>query len=377
MKKVLLGTTAIVAAGMIASSPASAAEKISAKVGGYMEQWIGYATVDQSGSTRDIDGFDIKSDSEIHFTGSTTLDNGIEFGVNVQLEANSNSSDQIDESYLIVKGSFGEINLGDENSAMYKMHYSPTDYGIGLNSGDQVDWAAVSGSGITSGGYFRAPYGSTYVEPNRANDSTKLTYYTPRFSGFQLGASYSPDSNQDNNNSPDRNASATDMVAVGANFKGDFAGASLGISGGYGKFLNSATGSTVEPAAYNFGLTIGFGGFSVGGSYAKADDNNNGSDGDGYNIGVAYTTGPLGVSLTYFDGERDGLTTGSGTTRVTTNSASQKTVHLSANYTLGPGVTAAATLGHANFESNDRTLAGATVQDIEATYFVTGIKLSF
>ena len=85
MKKVLLGTTAIVAAGMIASSPASAAENISAKVGGYMEQWIGYATVDQSGSTRDIDGFDIKSDSEIHFTGMTTLDNGIEFGVNVQL----------------------------------------------------------------------------------------------------------------------------------------------------------------------------------------------------------------------------------------------------------------------------------------------------
>jgi len=187
MKKVLLGTTAIVAAGMIASSPASAAEKISAKVGGYMEQWIGYTSVDD-GTTRDVDGFDIKSDSEIHFTGSTTLDNGIEFGVNVQLEANSNSGDQIDESYLIVKGSFGEINLGDENSAMYKMHYSPTDYGIGLNSGDQVDWASVNGSGITSGGYFRAPYGSTYVEPNRANDSTKLTYYTPRFSGFQLGA---------------------------------------------------------------------------------------------------------------------------------------------------------------------------------------------
>ena len=364
MKKVLLGTTAIVAAGMIASSPASAAEKISAKVGGYMEQWIGYSLVDD-GTTRDVDGFDIKSDSEIHFTGSTTLDNGIEFGVNVQLEANSNSGDQIDESYLIVKGSFGEINLGSENSAMYKMHYAPTDYGIGLNTGDQIDWAAVSGSGITTSGYFRNPYGSTYVEPGQANDSEKLTYYTPRFGGFQIGLSYSPDSNQDNNNSPDRNASATDMVAVGANFKGDFAGASVGVSAGYGTFLNAPSNAD-EPIAYNFGLTVGFGGFSVGGSYAKADDNNNGNDGDGYNIGVAYTTGPLGVSLTYFTGEREGLNTAANP------QTEQKTVHLSANYTLGPGVTAAATLGHANFDSST-----TGINENEATYLVTGIKLSF
>lgn len=368
MKKVLLGTTAIVAAGMIASSPASAAEKISAKVGGYMEQWVGYATVDQSGSTRDLDGFDIKSDSEIFFTGSTTLDNGIEFGVNVQLEANTNTGDQIDESYMIIKGSFGEINLGSENSAMYKMHYSPTDYGISINSGDQIDWAGVSGSGISTSGYFRNPYGSTYAEPGAANDSEKITYYTPRFGGFQVGVSYSPDGNQDSNTSPDRNAAATDMVAVGANFKGDFAGASVGISGGYGKFMNSASGSSNEPEAWNVGANIGVGGFSFGASYAKANDNTNGNNGDGYNIGVAYSTGPLGVSLTYFDGERDGTTTAG----VTTGHAEQKTVHLSANYTLGPGVTAAATLGHANFDSND-----TGVNEIEATYFVTGIKLSF
>ena len=38
MKKVLLGSTALVAAGMIASAPASA--KIKLGVGGYMEQWV-------------------------------------------------------------------------------------------------------------------------------------------------------------------------------------------------------------------------------------------------------------------------------------------------------------------------------------------------
>src|SRR3546814_11563725 len=101
------------------------------------------------------------------------MDNGIEYGVNVQLEANSNSGDQIDESYLYAQGAFGEINLGDENSAMYKMHYSPTDYGITLNTGDQGDWAGLSGSGLTSAGFFRGTLGSTYVEPQQANDTAK------------------------------------------------------------------------------------------------------------------------------------------------------------------------------------------------------------
>ncbi|MEP6146643.1 MAG: porin, partial [Nisaea sp.] len=121
MKKILLGTTAIVAAGMIAAPSADAAEKLKISVGGYMEQWFGYTTAEDQSSS-DYQGFANVSDTEIHFKGMTTLDNGISVGVNVQLEGNSNPGDQIDESYLIVKGNFGEINLGSENSALYKMN---------------------------------------------------------------------------------------------------------------------------------------------------------------------------------------------------------------------------------------------------------------
>ncbi|HEY9567904.1 MAG TPA: porin [Thalassobaculum sp.] len=365
MKKVLLGTSALVAAGMMASTPVLAAEKISVRVGGYMEQWFGYSSVDDRAG-RDLDGFNHTSDSEIHFVGSTTLDNGIEFGVNVQLEANSNSGDQIDESYLYAQGSFGEINLGDENSAMYKMHYSPTDYGITLNTGDQGDWAGLSGSGLTSAGFFRGTLGSTYVEPQQANDTAKLTYYTPRFGGFQFGASYAPDDRQDNNDLADRDTRLTDMVTFGANYKGEFGGFSVGVSGGYGTYLSAPNGSN-EPEAWNAGLVVGFGGFQLGGSYADSSETNNGTDGEAYNVGVSYTTGPLGVSLNYFNGEVKG-NIGSGGTVAQTE---QDTFHLAANYTLGPGVVASATLGHAMFESDD--VAG----EQEATYLVTGIKLSF
>ena len=84
---------------MLTAAPAMAAEKIKISVGGYMEQWFGYVSSDDDTSGNDFSGVDIKSDAEIHFKGSTTLDNGIEFGVNVQLEGNGNAGDQIDESY--------------------------------------------------------------------------------------------------------------------------------------------------------------------------------------------------------------------------------------------------------------------------------------
>ena len=45
--KILYGSTAIVAASMIVSGPtAIAAEKMKLKVGGYMEQWVGFTSQD-------------------------------------------------------------------------------------------------------------------------------------------------------------------------------------------------------------------------------------------------------------------------------------------------------------------------------------------
>ena len=55
MKKILLGTTAIVAAGMIAAPSVDAAEKLKVSVGGYMEQWFGYTTTDDQSARPSLD----------------------------------------------------------------------------------------------------------------------------------------------------------------------------------------------------------------------------------------------------------------------------------------------------------------------------------
>ena len=374
MKKILLGSTAIVAAGMIASVPtADAASKMKLGVGGYMEQWFGFTSGDD-GVAQDYSGFSTVSDGEIHFKGKTKLDNGITVGVNVQLEAQQ-GGDQIDEQYMEVSGGFGKIIIGDENSAMYKMHYAPSDYGIGMNSGDNTAWnkpvADAEGDSISMGSHYRSPFGATYIEPNAVNDSAKISYFTPRVSGFQLGLSYAPDGSQDNNGLPNRDAVNSDYVMVGANFVQKMGGMSVGISGGYGTVTDAADGAD-EPEATSVGVTVGMGGVSAGVSYANFSDHGN-NDQEGINAGVAYSSGPMGVSLAYYHGEKDG-NNGSATTL--DGQAERDVIHLSAKYAMGPGVTFAGTLGHAVYSSDDADIDNS-VDESASTYVVMGLKVGF
>ena len=374
MKRILLGSTAIVAAGMIASVPtADAASKMKLGVGGYMEQWFGFTSGDD-GVAQDYSGFSTVSDGEIHFKGKTKLDNGITVGVNVQLEAQQ-GGDQIDEQYMEVSGGFGKIIIGDENSAMYKMHYAPSDYGIGMNSGDNTAWnkpvADAEGDSISMGSHYRSPFGATYIEPNAVNDSAKISYFTPRVSGFQLGLSYAPDGSQDNNGLPNRDAVNSDYVMVGANFVQKMGGMSVGISGGYGTVTDAADGAD-EPEATSVGVTVGMGGVSAGVSYANFSDHGN-NDQEGINAGVAYSSGPMGVSLAYYHGEKDG-NNGSATTL--DGQAERDVIHLSAKYAMGPGVTFAGTLGHAVYSSDDADIDNS-VDESASTYVVMGLKVGF
>ena len=374
MKKILLGSTAIVAAGMIASVPsADAASKMKLGVGGYMEQWFGFTSGDD-GVAQDYSGFSTVSDGEIHFKGKTKLDNGITVGVNVQLEAQQ-GGDQIDEQYMTVSGGFGQIIIGDENSAMYKMHYAPSDFGIGTNSGDVTSWnkpvSDAEGDSIAMGGHYRAPFGATYIEPNAVNDSAKISYFTPRVSGFQLGLSYAPDGSQDNNGLPNRDTANTDYIMVGANFVQKMGGMSVGISGGYGTVTDAAAGG-VEPEATSFGIKLGMGGVSAGVSYANFSDSGE-KDQEGINAGVAYSSGPMGVSIAYFHGEKDG---NNGDAATLNNQAERDVIHLSAKYAMGPGVTLAGTLGHAVYSSDDHNIENE-VNESASTYVVMGLKVGF
>ena len=106
MKRVaLLGSTALFGAGMMANT-AMAADGIKLGVGGFFRTAY-MATFDddsegEPGNERNTDG--VFCDAEIHFTGSTVLDNGLEVGARVELEGETTSTDgdgdQIDEAWI-------------------------------------------------------------------------------------------------------------------------------------------------------------------------------------------------------------------------------------------------------------------------------------
>ena len=184
MKKVLLGTSALALAGAFAS-PAAAAEW-NVRVGGYMEQFVAYADSDAN-FAGDYDGVDSKQDAEIHFLPSITLDNGIKFGANVQLEALTNS-DQIDEAYMFIDGSFGRVVLGSENSAGYTMTYVAPDVTfINVNSGSTTSFVPWSAGGAGTD-IFRQTLGSSLLE-NAGNNDVE---YEKRLEG-RTGAADEPD----------------------------------------------------------------------------------------------------------------------------------------------------------------------------------------
>ena len=82
-----MASSALLGVGLIAS-PAVAADGIKLGIGGFFKTAYMVNFDDDSegdlGNERNTDG--VFSDAEIHFTGSTILDNGLEVGARVELE---------------------------------------------------------------------------------------------------------------------------------------------------------------------------------------------------------------------------------------------------------------------------------------------------
>lgn len=393
MKKNLLATTALVAAGALASTGAFAESKpIKLNVGGYYEQWVGVIFQDSDKANNHVtnaDGLDVQEDGEIHFEGSTTLDNGLTFGVNVQLEA-STSGDQIDENYLFVRGDFGEILLGSENGPAYAMHYGiDNDKGYGLEEGDTgLYW-------FNSGTHWNL---HTTRPAQIDNDSQKIRWMSPRFSGVQIGLSYAPEARDDQDsripneaaNDPagfdgiqgntddswgadgikgtadDAAGAREDIMAAGINFDQKFGDVRVRASavGEYvGDYNGDVDGTADAVWSAATGLRIGVSGFDFAIAY-KHTEGESFAGGDNTKVigaGVAYTSGPVGVSLTGAHGWVSGG-----------REAKQTVVQLGAGYALGPGVSVNAT---AVYAESTNLLGAAT--DFSGFGVVGGIKLNF
>lgn len=348
---------------LAAATPAGAAEKLSVGIGGEYTQFFGFA--DNETDTGDFNGFDVKSDGILTFGGETTLDNGISFGVEVGLKTESAGSDQIDGSMMYVEAQAGRLEIGQTDSVAALMHYSAPDVGFGINDSDIGDWVINP-----TGGDADSAFQSTYLYLGE-DQATKINYFTPRFSGIQLGISYIPEFERDNNAQPEGDI-YRDSIAIGANFVQAFGDAEVAIAAGY-LFADKPDGvgaAGTDAEGYSFGANLTYAGFTVGGSFASTDGNGGGGtdtgtsfDGDGFDIGVAYAFGDAAVSLSYFEGSVEDSVAIAG-------DSEHSTVMLSGAYNLGPGITALGSVFRSEYEADSG-------DENDGWAIVTGITLEF
>jgi outer membrane protein OmpU len=290
MKKSLLATTALAALGAVAvASPASA--KFEVGVSGYMEQWFGYS--DNSNSAQpDSDVFDQISDAEFNIDFKQTLDNGLTIGGQIQVEGQQQAEavgDEIDEQYIYVDGAFGRLLIGSENGAPYLMHYGLRSNGIGLDEGDVNNWIAGST------GALRITNATTLID----NDQNKITYFSPRVNGFQIGATFQPDADDINAVVPAAGGAEADNrrdngYGLGANYTTSVADMSVRASVGFADAGGSVAGNET---ALSLGLQLGFGGFTASFAYGEHENDTAVQDRNIFGVSVAYNAGPAGVSI--------------------------------------------------------------------------------
>ncbi len=210
MRKLLLGTSALVAATFSANALADVS------ISGYYE----WRYESRSSQVTSSDGTTFGSDSEVKISFSNKTDSGLDVGLKMELETDAGNS-LVQESAITIAGGFGKLQLGGDD---------------GINDGS-IPVSALDLIGeemfYTSGASAAADTDLGIKNGDMANlgsNSNKIAYYLPAMGGLSVGVSHT-------NASAAGNADTTDY---GAAYTMDAGGASITVSGATGTTENAS-----------------------------------------------------------------------------------------------------------------------------------------
>jgi len=381
MKKTLLASTALVGAALLAA-PANAGtvgskDAMSVSLMGTL--WFSVSMYDEDVSAGNGRGYRFGvNESEIHVKAQNTADNGITYGVMVELSAGAADGTAADEAYAFLESdSWGRLELGDQDDATNRMRFGSQNAHKGLGGpvgglGSNLTlFNGFGGEGLGA----RADW-----DNNTTSDDTKATYFTPRFSGFQLGASLTPDSGIVSGTGglldTDNDGDFENVVSLGANYVGKFdeVGVGLSIVGQFGDDEDAAGAEGEDLSIWGVGGKVNFAGFSLGAHYSDFGETaitvanaRAGADaGSAWSVGVGYQAGPWGVSAWYTDHEKDNANTspaGALNTELTR-------IGFGAGYTVAPGWLLRADLEFMSHDNISNGTGTGTVTDNDARGFM-------
>jgi len=404
MQNYLLAAASIaaIALGTSPSNEQSAPGKFEMKISGdafFEASFVGH---DQEVNNRTVE---FVNRFRLNIIPTAKADNGLTYGARVRIRANAGTAAvDGDRAFIFAQGNFGMVRAGVVNGPSDDTYIAyPMDWQVLGNydewkrhmrtatgtaaSGNQANfaWGQFGGQGIEGVQLFHS-----------ADVSTKLVYYTPRWSGFQGGLSYAPrvgnalvngsyntdvNRNEFGTNTGQQATEFQDVYEITFNYVNDFNGVGVKVGGGYtgGSATADATGNANDYndlSSFQVGAQVSYAGFSLGGGYVWAGDsgytkaryitNTAGSayatgaksdtataanslvrneDMDSWNVGAQYTTGPLVVGISYIRQSDAGNVAVAGDRTLSA-------INLGATYTIAPGMQAAIEYTHFDADSD-------------------------
>lgn len=421
MKKVLLSSAAIIG---LASMSTPAAAQVQLELGGYFKGYGAYVSQDEdpdnvataADDSREINNFDIIRATEVHFSGETTLDNGLTVGAHIETEADGGDGFEVEESYVYFSGGWGRVNFGAEDGAQYLLQVEAPSADSNIDGLRQlvnpVNYDVLTAGGeatILSNANFIANMGNIAngAVLDYAADATgyndKITYLSPIVNGFQAGVSYTPDNGYANSfqvGYDDVIDTYGDAYEAGLRYEGQFNNIGLILGAGYTHVNLEDKGSTVFGGAnavivgdptddrnvWNVGADVNIGPFGIGAAYMNDDLGEvtqaaavnaatpavTGDDQETWVVGVDYTTGPFKLGASYMNVDN---TFG-------VNDLETDRYSAGVTYTYGPGMTFRGSVGYVEHDGtgiggNLNTGTGVTRNNVDATYVTLGTQINF
>jgi len=359
---------------------AQASEPITLSLSGYSKWWVVGAWPSQKyqqATHSDFNSVDIKGDNEIHFKGLTQLDNGLQIGVKIELEAGGHtdqSTDPIDKSYVWVQGGFGKFQLGTDYNAASLLHISAPD-AAGLWNGPPM--GVMSDYVIHRPSAVSTMYSGNQTELDPDDNADKISYFTPAWNGLTLGVSYVPTANSEDDRGPTQKSP---LYALGLGYENTFGPVEVGLSLGYTEGdmqVDSASSPQARFRAYSVGSQLTYAGITLAASYGNERNKYHGSllaadatdnTGHAFDIGIQYADGPYKISMAHYQSWVNGLYSDPGRDHITINQISGK-------YTLSPGVAVMGSLGHIRYD--DEAGSANPTNNNRGLALMTGLGLWF
>ncbi|WP_237216565.1 porin [Falsiroseomonas oryziterrae] len=426
MRKILLGTSAVVGAALISMGAAQAQQAPQVRVGGFMfgmYNWIddnldygrSLAGTRADGTTRlqptgagfqgtqrrSTNDFRHELEVQVFVTGKAA--NGMSYGGVIEIQndgvgGGGGTALDLDEAYVFVSTpTLGTLRFGEEDSAASILQVRvPSITGFGPD-GDWDD-GAVNATAVTGGGP------SLLTGINDGNDATKIVYLSPQFFGFDFGLSYNPNQGEGERvfvgRSVDNISSIplqplqrdyttlTNEISGAIRYRGSFG--NIGVAAGFaamradGARWDGVTNTRLfnrDVSAYSVGLNLTGYGFTVGGEYtwgnysgisvgrgslARNADGSNRDASSHWILGATYTTGALAFGAFYGIATQDN---GPGF-----GDREQTVWGIGAAYTLAPGLELVASY---NQLRDDNVVVSGAAYKRELDVVLLGARLAF